>query len=100
MSSNLHSLYQAILACRDPQELQNFLRDLLTENEMSEMAERWTAARMLSEGASYVQVIEKTGMSSTTVARVAAWLNKGTGGYKKALARTSPKKKKTETKSC
>jgi len=62
-----------------------FLRDLLTESEIEELARRWQAAQMLDQKVSYSQIVKKTGLSSTTVARISKWLNSGAGGYRLVL---------------
>lgn len=78
---------QAILALETQDEAKRFLRDLLTQNEIEEFAKRLQAAEMLSAGVHYSAIEEKTGFSSTTVARVSKWLRKGEGGYKFMLKR-------------
>ncbi len=85
--SDIESLYRATLSLRNMEEAKRFFRDLLTETEIEEFAERWKAARLLARGYSYTRIIEETGMSSTTVARVGRWLKKGTGGYRLVLKR-------------
>ena len=85
---DIEELYRAILALEKPDEIRAFFRDLLTETEIREITERWKAARMLSAGIPYTRIIEETGLSSTTVARVARWVKKGTGGYQLAIKRS------------
>ncbi len=82
-------LFRAILNLKDLKEARRFFRDLLTAGEIDEMAKRWKAARMLSEGVSYVRIVEETGLSSTTVARVSRWVKKGAGGYRLIIKRLS-----------
>jgi len=86
-SENLTELYSAILALKNPGEIELFLRDVLTDTELKEISERWHVARLLAAGFSYTQVISETGLSSATVARVASWLKNGSGGYRLALER-------------
>jgi len=86
--NDIETLYRAILSLRTTDEARKFFRDLLTETEIKEFAERWKAARMLARGVPYTKIIDETGLSSTTVARVARWVKKGTGGYRLALRRT------------
>jgi TrpR-related protein YerC/YecD len=64
----------------------NFLRDLLTEWEILEFSQRLDIAEMLHNGKSYKKIEEATWASSTTIARVAKFLNGGFGGYKKILS--------------
>ena len=65
--------------------MQSFLRDIMTEKEITEISSRLEAAKMLSEGKKYLEIIEKTKLSSRTVARISDWLQNGEGGYKTAL---------------
>ncbi len=74
-------LIKAILCLKTADEVENFLRDLLTESEINEFAKRLKTAAMLYEGISYSKIEKETGFSSTTVARVSKWLNNGKGGY-------------------
>lgn len=65
--------------------MQNFLRDVMTEKEIIEISSRLQAAKMLKEGKKYTEVIEKTKLSSRTVARISDWMQNGQGGYEAAL---------------
>lgn len=80
-------LIKGILALRSVEEARSFLRDLLTENEIEEFGKRLQTARMLDEKVPYSTIEAKTGLSSTTIARVARWLHHGAGGYKLVIAR-------------
>ena len=54
----------------------------MTEKEIKEFAKRLKAAEMLTEKVPYSTIEKETSLSSTTVARVAKWLNGKGGGYK------------------
>jgi TrpR-related protein YerC/YecD len=69
--------------------MQNVLRDVMTEKEIIEISSRLEAARMLELGKKYTEVIEKTKLSSRTVARISEWMKNGQNGYKEALKITS-----------
>jgi TrpR-related protein YerC/YecD len=86
---NKGELLDALLACQNRDEMARFLRDLMTPQEIEEFAKRFEAARMLSEDTQYNTIIERTGLSSTTVARIAKWLKGSLGGYRLVLARLS-----------
>lgn len=64
---------------------ENFLRDLMTEKEIKEFAKRFKAAEMLTNKISYSIIEKETGLSSTTVARVAKWLKGKNGGYRSII---------------
>lgn len=80
-------LLEGILALKDANEAKRFLRDLLTPQEIEEFSKRLEAARMLSQNVQYNAIIEKTGLSSTTVARISKWLKGSLGGYRLILSR-------------
>lgn len=84
-------LYNAFLSLKNEDECARFLRDLLTEAEIKEFANRWKVAQMLNKKVDYETIAKKTGMSSTTIARISKWLNNGMGGYKLILKRLSKK---------
>jgi TrpR-related protein YerC/YecD len=76
------NLIRAFLAFKNLKEAENFLRDLLTKQEIIEFGNRWQAAKMLNDKISYPKIKKTTGLSTTTIARVSKWLNRGMGGYK------------------
>ncbi len=78
---------EAVLSLKSKDEAKRFLRDLLTEGEIGEFAKRLKAAEMLSDKVPYSLIEKETGFSSTTVARVAKWLNTGEGGYKSMISK-------------
>lgn len=78
-------LYKTILSLKNMKDAKDFFRDLLTEQEIIEMGNRWRAARLLDQNIPYSNIIGETGLSSTTVARISKWLKTGKGGYKKMI---------------
>jgi TrpR-related protein YerC/YecD len=80
-------LLAAVLSLRTKDEARKFFRDLLTEAELVEFGKRWQTARLLNEQMPYSEIEQTTGLSSTTVARVSQWLNRGEGGYRLVLNR-------------
>jgi len=80
-------LFQAILCLKNTNEAKRFFRDLLTEKELIEFGNRWQAAQMLDKEIIYTKIVEATGLSSRTVARISGWLNNGMDGYKLILKR-------------
>lgn len=86
-TEEMKNLYKAILTLKTPDEATRFFRDLLTEAEIKEFANRWQMVQMIAQGISYFDIAKQMGVSTTTVARCAKWLNHGMGGYKLALKR-------------
>lgn len=66
-------------------DMENFLRDIATLSELQALSERLEVARLLAQGFSYRQVAVKTGASTTTVTRVASFIENGEGGYRDVL---------------
>jgi TrpR-related protein YerC/YecD len=88
MNAKNKQLYEAILKLKNSDEVARFLRDLLTLPEIEDFSTRLEIARLLSQNKySYEQIAEKCSVSTTTVTRVAHWLNHGMNGYKTALSR-------------
>lgn len=80
-------LLAAFLALKSDAEAQRFLRDLMTEKEITEFAKRLETAELLTQKVPYVVIEQQTGLSSATVARVAKWLHGPEGGYRAILAK-------------
>lgn len=86
------ALFQTVLSLKTETECKKFLRDLLTEAEIKEFANRWKVARMLDQKIQYKTIEKATGMSSTTIARIQKWLTDGMGGYRMMLEKAKIKK--------
>lgn len=83
----MKELFDAILTLKSEKEAANFFRDLLTLPEITEFANRWQIVKRLVAGESYLSIAKKLKVSTTTVTRVAQWLNNGMGGYKAIAGR-------------
>jgi TrpR-related protein YerC/YecD len=86
-------LWQAVLSLKNVSEARKFFRDLCTIEELTAMSDRWQAVKMIQRKVPYREIAKKLKMSSTTVARVAHWLNHGEGGYKLVVKRLKSKVK-------
>jgi TrpR-related protein YerC/YecD len=80
-------LCAALLTPRTPAEMRRLLQDLCTPAEVRTLAERWHVARLLDRNAlSYREIQEATGVSTTTIVRVARFLRQEPHeGYRRAL---------------
>jgi TrpR-related protein YerC/YecD len=80
-------LCAALLTPRDSGEMERLLLDLCTPAEIHSLAERWHVARLLDgTGLSYREIHDATGVSTTTVVRVARFLREERNrGYRRAL---------------
>lgn len=84
--------FAQVLADMDnPDEIMALICDLFSEAEIEAMIDRWRVAPLVAQGMPYREVSERTGVSVTTVGRVARCVERGAGGYRRALAhRRSP----------
>lgn len=83
------ALIDAFLSLRHPDEMHRFLRDICTPKEITDLADRWWVARLLDEGKhSYREIHDLTGVSVTTIGRVARFLQQENfQGYRLVLDR-------------
>ena len=86
MSNNerIDILMQLIASIDDPADCRALFEDLCTAKELENMAERLHAAKMLTDGKTYSQVMETVQISSATLSRVSRCVQYGKG-YSKLL---------------
>jgi TrpR-related protein YerC/YecD len=75
----------ALLSIDDPKLMKAFLRDIMTEKEITELSNRFKAAKMLIDSEKYTNVALVTGLSSRTIARISDWIKQGNGGYQTVI---------------
>ncbi len=85
------ALIEALLALQSADEARRFLHDVCTPKEIADLADRWWVARLLDEGKhSYRDIHELTGVSVTTIGRVARFLQQESfKGYRLVIDRLS-----------
>lgn len=83
------ALCRALSHLKRPDDIRSFLRDLCTPAELQALTDRWRVVRLLEEGHAYRKINELTGVSVTTIGRVARYLGAGNGGYRRALKATN-----------
>jgi len=82
------ALFNAILALQSVEECRAFFKDLCTPAELQALADRWAVVGLLQQGLPYREIHRQTGVSVTTIGRVARYLTHGNGGYALAVQRT------------
>jgi TrpR-related protein YerC/YecD len=75
------NLCTAVASLRSADECRAFFRDLCTPAEIQAMADRWAVVDWLMRGVPYREINRLTGVSVTTISRVARCLGDGNGGY-------------------
>jgi TrpR-related protein YerC/YecD len=86
------ALCVAISLLRTPEECRAFLKDLCTPAELQAMADRWTVVDYIKRGLPYRRIHQLTGVSVTTIGRVARFLAEGHGGYETASQRVEERR--------
>lgn len=81
------SLAEALMAMRTPDEMRALLKDLTTPAELEALVDRWRVVKLLDQEKPYREIHDLTGVSVTTIGRVARFLEQGNGGYRLALQR-------------
>ena len=81
------ALFNAVICLKSIDECRNFFRDLCTPAELQALVDRWQVVDLLEQGLPYRQIHDMTGVSVTTVGRVARFLADGYGGYATVLNR-------------
>ena len=81
------ALFEAVISLRDTAECRNFFKDLCTPAELQALVDRWQVVELLQQDLPYRKIHDLTGVSVTTIGRVARFLSDGFGGYRVALDR-------------
>ena len=82
------ALFEAINSLESREECRNFLKDLCTPAELQALVDRWQVVEYLQQDLPYRKIHDLTGVSVTTIGRVARFLTDGFGGYQTAIRRT------------
>ncbi len=86
-------LCDAVLALHNLEECYQFFEDICTVSELKALSQRLEVARMLKDGHTYDDIVERTGASTATISRVKRCLNYGADGYNVVLNRLKRKRK-------
>ena len=80
-----NALFGAVSNLQDIQECRNFFKDLCTPAELQALVDRWQVVGLLQQDLPYRRIHDMTGVSATTIGRVARFLTDGFGGYAAAI---------------
>jgi len=86
-SEQADRLAEAFLCLETAEDCYRLFEDLFTIREVQDLAQRLEVATLLNRGATYTEIVEKTGASTATIGRVNRALNYGAGGYSMVLER-------------
>lgn len=83
----MFDLINSFMIVKKPIETAVFLQDLLTANEIRNIAVRLRIAKLLLNGDTFKEIAAKTHASSATITKVSIWLNQGGEGFRDVVAR-------------
>lgn len=84
----IEQLCEALLKMETISDAKAFLKDICTPKELQDLSERWNVCLLLNDKKSYRAISDETGISLTTITRVARFLkNEPYKGYQMALAK-------------
>ncbi len=85
------ALFDAILSLETREECYNFFEDLCTVKEISDMAQRLEAAKLLLSGSTYDQIVKTVEISTATISRINRCIQYGSGGYRSTIEKLEAK---------
>ena len=86
-SEPVRELIRAILTLETEEEVEQYLLDVCTINEIATLAQRQQVAFLMRDKMTYNEIEEKTGASTATISRVKRSLLQGGEGYEAARKR-------------
>jgi len=76
---------KALAQCDDSKLIEQFLRSLLTENELSEVASRWALVKLIDKGVSQRKISADLGLSLCKITRGSKELKRRNSPFKKMI---------------
>ena len=90
-NETIDALFDAILSLETREECDDFFEDLCTVKEISDMAQRLEAAKLLLDGSTYEQIVKTVEISTATISRINRCIQYGTGGYRQTIEKVREK---------
>ena len=80
-------VYEMLAELSTPDEVKAFIEDICTLREIEQIAQRLECAQYLLRGDTYLEIIARTDISSTTLSRISRCIQHGSGGYSELLVK-------------
>ena len=93
-NETVDALFDAILSLESREECYAFFEDLCTVKEISDMAQRLEAAKLLLGGRTLERRVKEDAISTATISRINRCIQYGTGGYQSVIEKISAQEKK------
>ena len=90
-NETIDALFDAILSLETREECYDFFEDLCTVKEISDMAQRLEAAKLLLDGSTYEQIVKTVEISTATISPINRCIQYGTGGYRQTIEKVRKK---------
>ena len=90
-NETIDALFDAILSLETLEECYDFFEDLCTVKEISDMAQRLEAEKLLLDGSTYEQIVKTVEISTATISRINRCIQYGTGGYRQTIEKVREK---------
>ena len=90
-NETIDALFDAILSLETREECYDFFEDLCTVKEISDMAQRLEAAKLLLDGSTYEQIVKTVEICTATISRINRCIQYGTGGYRQTIEKVREK---------
>ena len=90
-NETIDALFDAIRSLETREECYDFFEDLCTVKEISDMAQRLEAAKLLLDGSTYEQIVKTVEISTATISRINRCIQYGTGGYRQTIEKVREK---------
>ena len=90
-NETIDALFDAIISLETREECYVFFEDLCTVKEISDMAQRLEAAKLLLDGSTYEQIVKTVEISTATISRINRCIQYGTGGYRQTIEKVREK---------
>ena len=81
----IKELSATLAAADDPELIEDFLKSILTPNEISEVSSRWELVKQIDEGISQRKIAENLGLSLCKITRGSRELKKDESSFKKMI---------------
>lgn len=81
----INELCNALAQTSDPTLMQEFLKSLLTESELGDVANRWLLVREMDKGTTQREISKKFGMSLCKITRGSRELKKENSAFRQVL---------------
>ena len=90
-NETIEAQFDAILSLETREECYYLFEDLCTVKEISDMAQRLEAAKLLLDGSTYEQIVKTVEISTATISRINRCIQYGTGGYRQTIEKVREK---------